>query len=134
MTRNGWVVLADSLRPQRAELLVQLLESAGIPARVEQAVAADLYPISVAIRGAKLLVPAVAAARASDVLASSGTGREPPDHGVVELGDSDWKDAPAPAEGARESIWRGRLWPWVLVAASCFAVGRCVLHWVETGP
>ena len=66
-------VVAGFLRVEEAELLTELLASEGIEAWFEGAVASCLGPlIPGAGGGARLLVPAVSAARARELIAQSG--------------------------------------------------------------
>jgi hypothetical protein len=73
MARDGYAVVSSHLRSEEAEMLRGLLESAGLETLVEDAAMASLNPLlQSAVGGAKVLVPSADAARAHEIITSSG--------------------------------------------------------------
>lgn len=115
--------VAGFLRVEEAEMLCELLESAGIDSRVEGAVASCLAPALPGIGGgARLVVRRADAARARELIATSGLFRgeggaaaEIPEHEWASRGP---EGAPAPVS-ATSSIGRKTFlfYPLVVVAA-----------------
>lgn len=93
-----WEIAAEFVRPAEAEMLRELLESAGIPAAVENAHVAGLGLFPPALVSARVLVPAGDAARAREIVASSGVVRGPAagEGGDEEIPESEWAAPPRP--------------------------------------
>jgi hypothetical protein len=89
-------LVAGFLRVEEAEMLSELLDSQGIEAWVEGAVASGLGPVlSGAGGGARLVVHAADAARAREIIATSGVFRG--DGGTpAEIPEQEWATHPPP--------------------------------------
>ncbi len=101
MARDGWEKAAECLHPSEAGMLRELLESAGIAAIVEDAGAASLFRVPSLLGGAQVLVPAAEAARAREIVASSGVFEGPAGGGEgEEIPEAEWSAVPPAAEPA----------------------------------
>ena len=98
--------VAGFLRAEEAEMLSELLESAGIEAWVEAAVASVLAPALPGIGGgARLVVRKADAARARELIANSGVFRG--DGGAAaEIPEQEWAAARVPAGAASPAAAR----------------------------
>lgn len=128
-------LVAGFLRVEEAEMLSELLASAGIEAWVEGAIASVLGPLLPgAGGGAKLLVRTPDAARARELIASSGVFRGE-DGATAEIPEQEWAApsssgaAPdeAPGKAGRKTFL---LYPLVVAAA---IVAATVLQLLTTG-
>ncbi len=88
--------VAGFLRIEEAEMLSELLDSQGIEAWVEGAVASVLAPALGGIGGgAKLLVRTADAVRARDIIAHSGVFRGE-EGAAADIPEQEWRTAPPP--------------------------------------
>ena len=101
MALDGWELAAGCLRAEEAEMLAELLESAGISTLVEDSGTAGVLPLlQGGLGGARVLVPAADASRAREIVASSGVFRGAPGVGE-EIPDAEWEAPAAAGEDVR---------------------------------
>ena len=118
-------LVAGFLRIEEADMLAELLGSAGIEAWVEGAIASALGPVlGSAGGGARLLVRRADAARAREIIAASGLFRGE-DGPPVEIPEEEWSARPPEAATASGGSGRRTFWLYpvivaVLVAAATF--------------
>jgi hypothetical protein len=105
VSRDGWVEIAVHLRPEQAGMLHGLLRSAGVEALVENLASAGLnLGVTGALGGAKVLVHADDAQRASEIYAASGVFSTGAHHGE-EIPEEEWsRSAPEKVDGTAPSV------------------------------
>ncbi|HET8539815.1 MAG TPA: DUF2007 domain-containing protein [Anaeromyxobacter sp.] len=100
MARDGWATVASLLRAEEAEMVRGVLESAGIEVLLEDAAISALNPLlQSAVGGAKVLVPAADAERATAVISESGVVPGSPGE-AAEIPEEEWSGAGGGVERA----------------------------------